>query len=286
MSELLPSKDLCSELRKRHGRGTAELGDLLCHRAADEIERLRTIIRETALLADDDGPGEEDGPWSDGWARRSVTDHLREARKVLLHFGTYLKPDHPDALVRWAARVFAENRVTGHEPKPVQCLPGCHVVHALQCTARAGQPPAHDESQCWEPCGALGKSEAHAVIAEPAQPPAATEPMGWARVFPDGRHEVSHGKWRESDHHDSERWTVIPLYARAGQPPEVAQMRAILDDIAVAAWAEPEPSVTLDSFLAWLRSELQPYVNAPTKEPSRCNCDEHDMHCPHMGAAT
>jgi hypothetical protein len=100
------------------------------------------------------------------------------------------------------------------------------------------------------------------------EPPAATEPMGWARVFPDGRHEVSHGKWRESDHHDSERWTVIPLYARAGQPPEVAQMRAILDDIAVAAWADPEPAVTLDSFLAWLRSELQPYVNAPTKIPS------------------
>lgn len=44
--------------------------------------------------------------------------------------------------------------------------------------------PSHDESQCWEPCGDLGKSAEHARLAP--EPPAAPE-LGFGQAVTDGQ---------------------------------------------------------------------------------------------------
>lgn len=62
---------------------------------------------------------------------------------------------------------------------------------------------------------------------------------------------------------------------RTSEPPSDAHMREIIiKDLAVAAWADPEPSVTLENFLAWMRSELQGFAPSETK---RCKCGEREL---------
>jgi hypothetical protein len=115
-----------------------------------------------------------------------------------------------------------------YERRLIEEIERLRVIEKLyeeQCEAgyaRGSASEPHDESQCWEPCGELGKSAEHARVA----PEPETAPTAWMR----GHRSYSPGEpddydvecvYGDDPPDDSGKW--IPLYSRPAQPPRDGQ---------------------------------------------------------------